>query len=152
MGGGEAEGAWAELLRAFLKRLEARLGPVEGLILFGSAASGQAGEWSDLDVLVVSDALRGLPVPERIELLLEEAGPRMEPLGYTYEELASMLRRANPLALAALVEGVFIKASARLRELASEASRSFVRKGRVWIPRGQLGVGEPRPPRRPKGH
>jgi len=122
-------------LREFLRRIEARIGEVEGLILFGSTARGQAGEWSDIDVLVVSDSLKDLPVPERIGLLLEEAGPRIEPLGYTYAELVRMVEAANPLALSALIEGIFIKASERLRELASKASREFVRKKRMWLPR-----------------
>ena len=138
MGRGEAEGPWLERLRGFLKRIEARLGHVEGLILFGSVARGQAGAWSDVDVLVVSDAFEGMPVPDRIGLLLEEAGPRVEPLGYTYAELTRMVRRANPLALSALIEGVFLRASERLTELAREASRMFVRRGRVWVPREQL--------------
>ena len=142
MGGGEAERAWAERLKAFLKCVEARVGHVEGFILFGSMAKGQAGEWSDIDVLVVSDFFKDMPVPERIGLLLEEAEPRIEPFGYTYDELVRMVRRANPLALGALVEGIFIKASGRLRKLASEASRAFVRRRRVWIPREQLREGE----------
>jgi len=122
-------------LRAFLGRVEARLGRVEGVILFGSVARGQAGEWSDVDVLVVSDAFEGMPVPDRIGLLLELAGPRVEPLGYTYAELTRMVRRANPLALGALIEGRFIKASERLLRLAEEASKAYVREGRAWAPR-----------------
>ena len=138
MGRGEVEGPWAERLRAFLERVEARLGRVEGVILFGSVAKGQAGEWSDLDVMVVSDAFEGMSVPDRIGLLLELAGPRIEPFGYTYAELTRMVKRANPLALGALIEGRFIKASGRLLRLAEEASKAYVREGRVWVPRKSL--------------
>lgn len=134
MGEGEAGGPWHKLLRTFMEELDRTLGPVEGLILFGSWARGEAGTWSDVDVLVVSDAFRGLPVPDRIGLLLEHARPPIQPLGYTFEELENMVRKANPLALSALVEGIFLRASERLRELAEKARSSYERRGRVWRP------------------
>lgn len=128
-----------EELREFLERLRERI-PVEALILFGSHARGGAGEWSDVDVLVVSDYFKGLTVPERLAILLELKRGRVEPLGYTYEELVKMVRRANPLALSALVEGVFLIWSPRVAELASVARRSYTRRGRVWVPRGRSSV------------
>ena len=135
MGGGEARGTRAGWLREFLEFVEERLKDVEGIIIFGSVAKGQEGIWSDVDVMVVSDDFKGMPIPDRIGILLEGARGRIEPLGYTYEELARMVRRANPLALGALVEGRFLKASERLLELAERASRAYTRVGRVWVPR-----------------
>jgi len=121
-----------------MEHLDRVLGPVEGVILFGSWARGEAGIWSDVDVLVVSDALAGLSVPDRIGLLLEHAKPPIQPLGYTFDELARMVRRANPLALSALIEGVFLRASERLVRLAERARAAYERRGRVWRPRRQL--------------
>ena len=138
MSEGKAGEPWRERLRAFIERLDRVLGPVEGVILFGSWARGEAGIWSDVDVLVVSDALAGLSVPDRIGLLLEHAKPPIQPLGYTFDELARMVRRANPLALSALIEGVFLRASERLVRLAKRARAAYERRGRVWRPKRQL--------------
>jgi len=126
----------AEELRDFLRRLRERM-PVEAVILFGSRAKGGAGEWSDIDVLVVSDYFKGLSVPDRFAVLLELKRGRVEPFGYTYEELARMLKRANPLALSALIEGVFLIESPRVVELAKRARRIYTRRGRVWIPKAE---------------
>ena len=137
MGKEKAGEPWRERLRAFIERLDRVLSPVEGVILFGSWAKGEAGAWSDVDVLVVSDAFASLSVLDRIGLLLEHAEPPIQPLGYTFEELARMVRRANSLALSALIEGVFLRASERLVRLAEEARATYERKGRVWRPKRQ---------------
>ncbi len=125
-----------EELEEFLRRLRERM-PVEAVIVFGSHARGGAGEWSDLDVIVVSDYFKDLTLLDRIALLLELKEGRVEPLGYTYEELAEMVERANPLALSALIEGLFLARSPRIEELAERARSKYERRGRVWIPREQ---------------
>ncbi len=138
MGEGETGGPWRERLRSFVERLDQALGSVEGVILFGSWAKGEAGEWSDLDVLVVSDAFAEFPVPDRIGLLLEHAEPPIQPLGYTFEELVRMVRRANPIALSALIEGTFLRASDRLLHLAEKARTTYEKRGRVWFPKASF--------------
>ena len=42
------------LLRLYVAELESRGIPVSRVVLYGSEASGTAGEWSDIDVVIVS--------------------------------------------------------------------------------------------------
>src|SRR5712691_4747953 len=46
-------------LRQFRQRLESSLGSVQVVLLFGSQARGSTHEYSDIDLLVVSDTFRG---------------------------------------------------------------------------------------------
>ncbi len=134
MGEEEARRPWLNALASFLKKVEGELGPLEAVIVYGSAAKGLQGEWSDLDVMLVSDAFKGLTVTERVALLLKHAEPRIEALGYSFDELTRMVEKANPLALNALIEGLPLKSSRRLEELRRAARARYRRRGRVWIP------------------
>ncbi len=70
MGEGETERAWLSDLRKYVSDISSAI-PVEAIILYGSAARNLNGSWSDIDVLVISDAFRGgIPIPDRISLLL----------------------------------------------------------------------------------
>jgi len=120
-----------------VKGLESELGDVEAVIIYGSAARGGMGVWSDVDILIVSDGFRGLNLLDRISLLMEHMQHPVEALGYTYHELARMVDRANALALNALIDGRVILASRRVLELRERASKMFRRRGRMWIPTGQ---------------
>ena len=120
-----------------VKGLESELGDVEAVIVYGSAAKGGVGVWSDIDILIVSDKFRSLSLLDRISLLMEHMRHPVEALGYTYHELARMVDRANALALNALIDGKVILASRRVLELRERASKMFRRKGRMWIPTGQ---------------
>jgi len=120
-----------------IKGLESELGDVEAVIVYGSAAKGGVGVWSDIDILIVSDKFRSLSLLDRISLLMEHMRHPVEALGYTYHELARMVDRANALALNALIDGKVILASRRVLELRERASKMFRRKGRMWIPTGQ---------------
>ncbi|WP_291765077.1 nucleotidyltransferase domain-containing protein [Caldivirga sp. UBA161] len=132
MGEGEIEGDWFRELEVFIKELSSTI-PIEAVILYGSMAKGLGGVWSDVDVLVVSDTFKGIPILDRISLLLKFKRGRIEALGYTFDELAGMVNSINPLALNALIEGKIIIGSDRVRELAEEARKSFVRRGRSWL-------------------
>ncbi len=60
------------------------------IVLFGSHASGQAGEGSDIDLLVVSEAFEGKGYWERIDLLSAAIYDVFEPIeavALTPEEL-----------------------------------------------------------------
>ena len=63
---------------------------VEGVILFGSHARGEAKEGSDIDLLIVSPDFEGLNTRERLErlgcstALATDRGDRINPQG-TYE-------------------------------------------------------------------
>jgi len=76
-----------------LKRYLAVLGediPIQKAILYGSYAYGTPHDWSDIDLVVLSSAFRGIPYPERLErlaVLAWRAGVGdIEALGYTPEE------------------------------------------------------------------
>lgn len=61
----------------------------ERVILFGSHARGKAGEYSDIDVVVISEDFARMNLRERLEVLGIAAARIMEPvqaLGYTAEE------------------------------------------------------------------
>ncbi|MEW6284316.1 MAG: nucleotidyltransferase domain-containing protein [Candidatus Eremiobacterota bacterium] len=90
-------------MRGYLERLRRRI-PVECLAVFGSRARGDHWSDSDIDVVVVSEAFRGMPRRERIGVLQEDwcESPALEPLGYTPEEL---LAADHPLLLEILSDG-----------------------------------------------
>lgn len=64
----------------------------EQLLLFGSQAHGNAHEWSDIDVIVVSSDWSRYNRRERLEILGMAAGRIMQPVqgqGFTPEEIAT---------------------------------------------------------------
>lgn len=134
MGEDAAGEAWAEAVNAFLEKLKGKV-RVESAIVHGSTARGGSGPWSDVDLIVVSDDFLHLPFLERLSLLTELKVNRVEALGYSYEELRRMVRRGNPLALGALIEGVAVAESKRVKELREEARKTYFRRGRAWFPR-----------------
>jgi predicted nucleotidyltransferase len=73
----------------YLPRLRRRYRP-ELVLVFGSRARGDALADSDLDLLVVSDAFRGVPFLERLTELLGTLDPPfgIDALCYTPEEFA----------------------------------------------------------------
>jgi predicted nucleotidyltransferase len=62
----------------------------ERIILFGSLATGQVDEWSDLDLVVIADT--GLPFYERLKQVLRNVRPQagMDVLVYTPAEWAEL--------------------------------------------------------------
>ncbi len=78
-----------ERLKDFLKRVHARF-PLERAILFGSRARGEELKNSDYDLVLVSEAFRGIPYPERVGAILAlwtmDVG--LEPIPLTPEEFA----------------------------------------------------------------
>lgn len=69
-----------------------RLGPVS-IILYGSFARGDFNLWSDVDVLIVSDAFEGLRPLDRYDIL--PAVERIEPVPVTLEEFRRMLSKPS---------------------------------------------------------
>ena len=96
--------ALIELARDYVARLSKRL-PVQSAAVAGSVARGDFNVWSDVDVLVVAE---GLPwrMPERMALLLADAPPRIQPIGFTSSELERARRRGNKLVRDADEHGV----------------------------------------------
>jgi predicted nucleotidyltransferase len=101
--------------------------------LFGSWTRGGGGDWSDIDLLVVSNQVKHINILDRFELAAELREHRTDIFIYTYEEIESMLSRMNPLIISALVEGTPIRTNERVKNLIEYAKRKFTKKGRLWI-------------------
>ncbi len=93
-----------EKIRAYVDAVVRRLNP-QLVVLFGSFATGDINEGSDVDILVVADFNEGFL--ERIGTLMElnTFGIPIEPLGYTPEEFEDMKGRKNPFILEVLEKG-----------------------------------------------
>lgn len=93
-------------LNALLEALQ-RYQP-QRVILFGSAARGEADAESDLDVLVIKDTPE--PFVQRLETMarLCPPGVHADILVYTPEELQRMVEDGNPFIRRALDEGKVI--------------------------------------------
>ena len=91
---------------AWAGRLAERL-PVQAVVVFGSTARGDFNRWSDIDALVVCS-----PLPDsarrRLELLMDDAPPGVQPLGWTPEELACRHRQGDPIARECYEGGVTV--------------------------------------------
>jgi predicted nucleotidyltransferase len=91
----------AEIVRTILTGY----GPVEKILLFGSAARGEQDEESDLDLIIIKrtaerflDRLLAVPVlPVPADVFV-----------YTPEEFAAMQENENPFILAALEDAVVL--------------------------------------------
>ena len=86
-----------------LERIRAAFHP-QAFWLFGSRVDGTPDEWSDIDVLVVSERFRGLSVFDRTELFQQHARPHrhVDALCYTPEEFE--IKAAQPTLVAEIVK------------------------------------------------
>jgi predicted nucleotidyltransferase len=109
------------LARAYVERLAARL-PLVAAAVVGSAARGDFNVWSDVDVVVV---VEGLPerAPDRAAVLVADAPPRVQPVGFTPEEFRRAWERRNPLARSVAAEGVVLLGEAFFAEIARAQAR-----------------------------
>jgi hypothetical protein len=98
--------ALIELARAYVRRLGERL-PLAAAAVVGSVARGDFNLWSDVDVVVVADDLPAR-APDRGALLVAEAPPGVQPVGFTPEEFRRAWRKRNPLAMSIPAEGVVL--------------------------------------------
>ncbi len=94
-----------ELARQYERGLD--LPGLQAVVVFGSVARGDFNLGSDVDVLVVADDLPGR-LPDRQELLSFPV-PRVQALGWTSDEMATQLRRQDPIAVEAYQTGVVIR-------------------------------------------
>lgn len=92
-----------ELLDEVVKRIVEGYGPVEKIILFGSAARGEQDEHSDLDLIIIKQT------DERFirRLLAVPALPvEADVFVYTPEEFQRMLENENPFLMSALADAI----------------------------------------------
>jgi predicted nucleotidyltransferase len=126
------ESSWTKRIEATLPELGKRL-RIEAALVFGSWARSGGGEWSDIDLLIVSDDAKHIGILERFSIAAELRREKIDVFIYTYEELVNMMNKGNPLALSALIEGIPIKLSKRIEELKNKAQKMYKRVGRCWV-------------------
>lgn len=86
---------------------------VEKAILFGSYARGEAGKYSDIDLIIVSPDFKGMDFMERLIWLSKMRkekfmSPGMDIFGYTSEEFKELSKKSVVLG-EAKKEGVVVK-------------------------------------------
>jgi len=93
-----------EKVKAYVNKVVKHLNP-KLVILFGSFASGDINEGSDVDILVVADFKEDFLQRIGTLMKLNTFGIPVEPLGYTPEEFEAMKRDGNPFVLEVLGKG-----------------------------------------------
>ena len=88
-------GQIAHQVEEYCQEVARKLNP-QAIILFGSFASGDINEGSDIDLMVSADFKASFL--DRIKLLLDlnRLGLPIEPVGYTVEEFRKMKQEGNP--------------------------------------------------------
>jgi len=92
----------AEALNHILRVLTTQYQP-DRVILFGSMANTEVGEWSDLDLAIIKDTT--LPFIQRLEevALLCRANVGVDYLVYTPQEFEQMIAEKNPFVVNEIV-------------------------------------------------
>jgi len=82
-------------IEEYCQEVVSKLNP-QAVILFGSFASGDINEASDIDIVVIADFQ--VSFLDRIKLLLDlnRFGLPIEPVGYTVAEFRKMKQAGNP--------------------------------------------------------
>jgi len=118
---------------------------IDLVLLHGSYAKGTyIEEFSDVDIIVVSDDFEGVPVGERLAILAELlAGMEktVEATAYTKREFIKHMRDFNPLVLDALEYGIPVFKTDFYQEVLKEFKRlkeryklKPLKKGWAWTP------------------
>ena len=84
-----------EIVEGFIRKLADEI-PVKEVILFGSYARGNAKEYSDIDLAIISDWFRGRPYIENMQYLSLRAAfhnSLIEALPFTVEEYKKLDKR-----------------------------------------------------------
>ena len=119
------------VLREALKRIT-RSFRVDLVLLHGSYAKGTyIDEFSDVDLLIVSDDFEGMPIGERFSMLAELLSgmeKAVEAFAYTRREFLENMRNFNPLVLDALEYGVPLLKS----KFYDEALKEFKRLKEIY--------------------
>lgn len=80
-------------LKDFIKRLKEKF-PISSIYLFGSFATGDIHEGSDIDLLIIGNFKERFI--ERIGIIMDLTNLPIEPLVYTEEEFQDMIDQKNP--------------------------------------------------------
>ena len=104
--------------RQYVADLDQRI-PIRAAVVFGSVARGDFNRWSDIDLLLVSDAFHGRLL-DRLDAV-EPRPPLVQPIPWTAAEWRAQLARKNPIATEALEVGVWLAGSADELSIAAPA-------------------------------
>ena len=106
-----------EKLKKIVERLSEKY-RIYAAILFGSRARGDWGPWSDYDLLIIADFEKPyLQRTAEISKELVDIDIPVEVHPYTLKEAEEMLKKANPLIVDALEEGIILKSANELNHL-----------------------------------
>lgn len=121
-------------IEEYSSRLQKRL-PLEAVILFGSHARGDAFEWSDIDLAVISPAFEDMSRIRRIGLLLEawHAGGSAELLGFTPEEIS---RLDHPFIWEIVADGIAVSGRPFFQKLKDNLAQRIAEGKIRRIPNG----------------
>ena len=77
-----------KIVKKYAKNLHKSDFPFSAIYLFGSHVTGKARKWSDIDVAVISNKLKGNKEKNILRLLQlrRDIDTRIEPLGFTVRE------------------------------------------------------------------
>ncbi|MCC6054802.1 MAG: nucleotidyltransferase domain-containing protein [Thermosphaera sp.] len=123
---------WVKNVERVLSELSREFN-VEAAIVFGSWSKSGGGDWSDVDLLIVSNSVSELRILDRFALTSEFRKWRVDVFLYTLKELENMVNKGNPIALSALVEGIPLIMNREVEKLRRKAISTYKRTGRVWI-------------------
>ena len=126
------QGRYERALMAFRDRVVKELnGHIDAIVVYGSVARGEAGEGSDIDVLIVGDEEenitdRGFDVSYDVDL---EYGVAMSPVYLTPMEIEYRIKIGSPFIEDIPTQGVMLYDSGetfeRIRRRVLKASRSI---------------------------
>ena len=123
---------WVKNVERVLSELSREFN-VEAAIVFGSWSKSGGGDWSDVDLLIVSNSVSELSILDRFSLTSEFRKWGVDVFLYTLKELENMVNKGNPIALSALVEGIPLIMNREVEKLRRKAISTYKRTGRVWI-------------------
>jgi uncharacterized protein len=100
--------ALLELAAGYVADIERRHA-LTAAVVYGSVARGDFNLWSDIDLLVISDAIQGT-LFERLDAL-GDGPPGVRALAWTVAEWHGQAARKNPIAREAVTAGVWLRGS-----------------------------------------
>lgn len=123
---------WVKIVENVIKELSKKF-RIEAAIVFGSWVRSGGGEWSDIDLLIITDDVGFMRPLDRFYISAEFRRYRVDLFLYTYDEFERMCLKGNPIALSALLEGYYVVSSERVLRLRGRLVSKYYRDGRVWV-------------------
>ncbi|MCD6254776.1 MAG: nucleotidyltransferase domain-containing protein [Deltaproteobacteria bacterium] len=94
-----------ELARGFLQSIYGYLSPMTAIII-GSTARGDFNQWSDIDLVIISDRFPENPI-DRFRMVELRILPGIEPIPLRTADLMRLVEKKAPV-LEDMVEGIFL--------------------------------------------